>query len=107
MGDPQCARASRGYRVSLVLLAWLTVSDDFDMTRQLGHAFTQNAIVHLIDAGQLLALPSNQPVGVELPGGAGDQDFDDGDGSNRKEHLAQANQLSSTKDPDHTHKTER
>ena len=75
MGVPQCARASRGYRVSLVLLAWLTVSDDFDMTRQLGHAFTQNAIVHLIDAGQLLALPSNQPVGFELPGSPGDEDF--------------------------------
>ena len=29
--------------------------------------FSQNAIVHPIDAGQFLALPSNQPVGFELP----------------------------------------
>ena len=32
------------------------------------------------------ALSSNQPVGFELPGGAGDQDFHDCDGRDRKEH---------------------
>jgi hypothetical protein len=53
--------------------------------RVLGKHFSQQqASVHLIDAGQFLALPSNQPVGFELPCGAGDQDFDDGDGGDRE-----------------------
>src|SRR5258708_19943158 len=60
-------------------------------------------IVYLIDAGQFLAWPSNQPVGFELPAGAGDQDFDDGDGRDRKEHPDHAKQDGSSQDPDHHH----
>src|SRR5439155_21893937 len=48
-------------------------------------------------------LPSNQPVGFELPGGAGDQDFDDRDGRNRKEHPDQSKQDGSSQDPDYHH----
>jgi hypothetical protein len=56
---------------------------------------------HRVLSGVPPALPSNQPVGFELPGGAGDEDFADGDGRDREEHPDRATQDGPSQDPGH------
>ena len=47
--------------------------------------------------------PSHQPIGLELPGCARDEDFEDGDRRYREQHPGEVEQDAAAHDPDHHH----